>query len=225
MSTLAERFKKALAEAPAGKKQNGLAAACGVKPPSVNAWVNGRTLTIESKNAHRAAAYLGVNSLWLSEGIGPMRPDSPGGSSMADPVNPSQESTDTPALQSVAHELSQMNPTLVERPTKWEEIKVNGVPEKFTLVLRDGALGDDFPRGAVGYFERFQPGVMEPMEGKGVLFRDKSGGLFVRLYEVQRDSQWRAVAAVKGYAPMESKKDGLTLLAVMLGGFWRPPSQ
>ena len=99
------------------------------------------------------------------------------------------------------------------------------LPKSFTLVLRDGALGDEFPKGSIGYFERYEPGVVEPIEGKGVLVSDREGNPCVRIYEFQRAGQWRAVAHAKGYGALESERDGLTILAVMLGGFWRQPAQ
>lgn len=71
-STLAERITQAL-DGPPKKTQKALAAACGVKPPSVNDWKTGKTKTIEGQNLVRAATFLGVNAKWLAEGLGPMR--------------------------------------------------------------------------------------------------------------------------------------------------------
>lgn len=74
-TTLAERVKLALA-GPPRRSQKALAEACGIKPPSVNGWTSGDTKTIEGSNLLRAAAFLGVNAKWLSDGIGPMRGES-----------------------------------------------------------------------------------------------------------------------------------------------------
>ncbi|CAN7314697.1 helix-turn-helix domain-containing protein [Acidovorax delafieldii] len=71
-STLAERMALALA-GPPKKSQKALAAACGVKAPSVNGWVSGSTKSLEGANLVSAAAFLGVNATWLAKGIGPMR--------------------------------------------------------------------------------------------------------------------------------------------------------
>jgi phage repressor protein C with HTH and peptisase S24 domain len=73
-TTLAERMRLALA-GPPKKTQTALAAACGVKPPSVNGWVSGESKTIEGANLLKAAAFLGVSAKWLAEGVGPMRGD------------------------------------------------------------------------------------------------------------------------------------------------------
>lgn len=54
--------------------QAGLARACGISRASVNAWVNGKTDSIDGKFLTTAAAYLGVQAHWLSTGEGDMLP-------------------------------------------------------------------------------------------------------------------------------------------------------
>lgn len=71
MNTLSERVAAALAES--GHTQAELAAACGLKGASVNDWLSGKTRTLKAASAHRAASFLGVNILWLTEGRGPMK--------------------------------------------------------------------------------------------------------------------------------------------------------
>ncbi|MET3512767.1 phage repressor protein C with HTH and peptisase S24 domain [Pseudacidovorax sp. 1753] len=71
-STLAERMRIAL-EGPPKRTQAALAKACGIKPPSVSAWLSGETKSVEGTNLVNAAAFLGVNPKWLGEGLGPMR--------------------------------------------------------------------------------------------------------------------------------------------------------
>ncbi|HRF12194.1 MAG TPA: LexA family transcriptional regulator [Candidatus Accumulibacter phosphatis] len=76
MNTLASRVRKAVDER--NCKLIDLANAAGVKPPSVSDWLNGTTKTLKSATALRAAQFLGVSVLWLTEGVGPMRrADSP----------------------------------------------------------------------------------------------------------------------------------------------------
>lgn len=67
MSTLAERLAELVSEKP-DYKQKDLAAACGVKPPSVANWFDGQTKNMEGANLQRAADYFGVMPLWLAEG-------------------------------------------------------------------------------------------------------------------------------------------------------------
>lgn len=74
MLTLADRIRTALA-GPPRRSQAALARHCGVKPPSVSAWLSGDTKTIEGSNLLKAAEFLGVRPKWLSDGVGPMRAD------------------------------------------------------------------------------------------------------------------------------------------------------
>lgn len=71
MTLLKDRMHEALTES--GKTQTDLAKACGVSSPSVNDWLSGKTKSLKAATAHRAAAFLGVSALWLSEGRGPKR--------------------------------------------------------------------------------------------------------------------------------------------------------
>lgn len=73
MDTFAERLRLAMA-GPPKIKQVELAAACGIKPPSVSDWLNGRSINIEGKNLLAASKLLNVRPEWLSKGTGQMRP-------------------------------------------------------------------------------------------------------------------------------------------------------
>ena len=68
-TTLAERIKESL-QGPPKRTGKALAAACGVKPPSVSDWINGHTKTLEGSNLIAAAEFLGVRAKWLADGIG-----------------------------------------------------------------------------------------------------------------------------------------------------------
>lgn len=69
MKTLAERLTEALAHS--GHTKAELARACGVAAPSVNDWFSGKTKSLKGSSLIRASNFLGVRSLWLSEGKGP----------------------------------------------------------------------------------------------------------------------------------------------------------
>lgn len=75
MSTLQQRFAKLAADRP-DISQADLARATGAKPPSVNAWFSGETKTMKAVTAAKAAQLYGCNTLWLSDGQGPMWPPS-----------------------------------------------------------------------------------------------------------------------------------------------------
>ena len=72
MRTLQERLKLAMA-GPPKVTQAALARACGVRAPSVNDWISGKTKTIEGQNLLIAADYLKVMPMWLATGKGSMR--------------------------------------------------------------------------------------------------------------------------------------------------------
>lgn len=72
---LSDRIRAALANG-YDLSRSGLAKACGISRASVNAWVNGKTDSIDGKYLTTAAYYLGVSAHWLSTGEGPMLPGS-----------------------------------------------------------------------------------------------------------------------------------------------------
>lgn len=82
--TLAERLTTAMERS--GITQAELARACGVKPPSVNGWLSGKSKYLRGENLLKAAAVLGVSQQWLATGEGPMAAAvAPSGSSNVEP--------------------------------------------------------------------------------------------------------------------------------------------
>lgn len=73
-TTLGERLKLAM-NGPPKVTGKALAAACGVKPPSVSDWLNGETRTMEASNLIAASEFLKVRPKWLADGVGHMRDD------------------------------------------------------------------------------------------------------------------------------------------------------
>lgn len=71
---LAERINLRLADPAMKLTQAGLARACGVTRPSVNAWVSGKAKSIDGRYLTTAASYLGVDPHWLATGHGGMTP-------------------------------------------------------------------------------------------------------------------------------------------------------
>lgn len=69
MSTLADRLKDALEGT--GIKQVDIARACGIRPPSVADWFNGKTQNIRGANLVITAKILGVSEAWLAAGVLP----------------------------------------------------------------------------------------------------------------------------------------------------------
>ena len=71
MKTLPERVAYLLSLVDNSTKD--LAAIAGVKPPSVSQWASGQTKSIQIEPATRLAKRFGLNPLWISKGIPPMR--------------------------------------------------------------------------------------------------------------------------------------------------------
>ena len=71
MSTLSERLEQAMKEA--NVSQSELATYVGIKQPSVNAWISGKTKKIEGMNLIRASECLGISPEWLATGRGAVR--------------------------------------------------------------------------------------------------------------------------------------------------------
>lgn len=67
---LAERLLAAMEHS--GLSQADLARACGIKPPSVNGWLSGKSKYLRGENLLKAASALGVNQQWLATGEGKM---------------------------------------------------------------------------------------------------------------------------------------------------------
>ncbi len=117
----------------------------------------------------------------------------------------------------VALDLSQSRPIVATPKLEWEQLMRGGLPERFDLVLRDDALGEQGKKGEIGKFST----IAKPIEGRGVLFADRDGNHYVRIYQVRTIGRWAAVSAnPQAYGTLDSEADGLQLLAVMVGLQW-----
>lgn len=67
-SDLKSRMAEALEAS--GKTKSELARFCGVSQPSVTAWLNGKTKSLDAGSALKASMFLGVSALWLATGKG-----------------------------------------------------------------------------------------------------------------------------------------------------------
>jgi len=68
MKTLADRLSTAMKKANVSQAE--LARLCGVKPPSVNGWLSGKSKFLRGENLLKAAAVLQVSEDWLATGQG-----------------------------------------------------------------------------------------------------------------------------------------------------------
>lgn len=93
---------------------------------------------------------------------------------------------------------------------------VNGrLPDMFRVTITDESMAPAVPAGTVVHFSR-HVGPLQPRDG--VLVADHAGNVFFRRYRRCRDKgHWKAEALSPGYASLDSTRDQLEVLAVMVG--------
>lgn len=146
----------------------------------------------------RLAHALQVPPMWLELGQG----DEP------DWENPTTWSS------GVAHWLSHLRPQTVPSITREQlmtEFK-ESPPELFRIAAFDEAMSPRVRPGAVLTFSTAET----PRPGDGVLVRDAAGDVHFREYLMGRPGAWVAHAENRLYQPMESDRDGLEVIAVLL---------
>lgn len=203
MQTLQERLEQLMADR--GWQREDLIRISGQSQSVVSQWLGKSSKIIKTIGKLEAAQALArascYEALWIAKGIGPKK---------ALQVNDTREPV------SLAHQMSQARP-IVELPRlTWEQLMTADLSQPFELVVEDDALGPDISKGCIA---RFDP-AREPAPGRPVLVRDASGQFHLRDYEAGPSGRWRAVARARGFRPLESESDGLTLVAVMKGYDW-----
>ena len=98
MHDISERLRLLAVNLPRGWQAD-LARHCGVKPPSVNAWLHGNTKRMEAEHLFNTADFFKVNPRWLAFGIGPRAADADE-LPLEQPLVPQQ-----PSLEAVLHAL------------------------------------------------------------------------------------------------------------------------
>jgi transcriptional regulator with XRE-family HTH domain len=169
-----------------------LAEAAELGQPAVSKLEKGDTQ--ETPAIARLAAAVGVSTAWLERGLGP-DPDwsSPSGG--------------------MAHAVSQLVLETVPTMT-WEQIQMTDrdkLPPVFRVQIGDAAMAPRVPAGAWVQFDR----RITPKPGDGVLLRDSTGVINFRYFRAGRPGTWEAHADNSAYAPMDSARDGLSVIAVL----------
>lgn len=201
MSTLADRMHRALERLPQAS-QAGLSRATGAKSSSVTAWFSGETKRLRADNLRKAAEYLHCSRDWLETGVG-----SPG---WADEQHPEEGAKPRGA---VAHILSDTQVSYAPRFT-WEQImQLPALPPTFRVAAVDDSMA---PRVKAGEVVEFAVGEA-PRPGDGVLVRDSTGALYFRIYRQRRPGAWEAHPVNDAFQALESERDGLSVVAVLVG--------
>lgn len=96
---------------------------------------------------------------------------------------------------------------------EWEELMTAALPRKFEVTLPDDSMA---PRAKSGQLVTLQSDLT-PQPGDGVLVSDAHGNHFLRIYRQRRPGHWEAHATNEAYQALDSERDGLTVLAVLVG--------
>lgn len=197
MIALKDRIAEAMRRHPR-LSQADIARACGVKTPSVAAWLNGDTKSLKPEPARRGAKLFGCDQNWLSTGVG--SPNWSAGSSQDHPSAGAQSGV----MQ--AHDLSHhlvpdRAPLLL-----WDKVVMGAKSnEQFRTILPDDALGKDFPAGTEVLWT--SPAKRHPKVGRQALVIDDAGAPHARwLGQGSRPGEFTAVS----HDPLYRSFDGVT---------------
>jgi hypothetical protein len=206
MLTLAERLKLALERLPEASMAD-LAKYCGVRQPSVSDWFRGETKTLKANSARLEAEYLQCRREWLETGLG-----DPGW------LTDQKYTAADPAPAGVAQPMSLYKTTVPPPTIAWEGLMNDNLPTIFRLEIIDDAMAPDLRRG--DFAEVDTSITVQP--GDVVLVRDSAGNHALRKYHLTRPGEWSAVAANPAYGSMDSRRDGLSVVAVLVWEVQRP---
>lgn len=95
---------------------------------------------------------------------------------------------------------------------KWESLLTEELPPVFGVAAPDDSM---FPRIAVGEMVYFSS-IRQAVPGDEVLLCDSAGNAYIRVYRQRTPTVWTAQAENPDHLPLESDRDGLTVLGVMI---------
>lgn len=95
----------------------------------------------------------------------------------------------------------------------WEQLmQAEKLPSLFRVSLVDNALADELHAGDEVVIDT----TANAAAGDFVVVRDRDGQLYVRMYRERRAGEWSAHAMNPAFEPMESVRDGLTVVGVVV---------
>lgn len=185
-----------------GLTKKAIADAFGVKPPSVQDWVKRGTIDKEK-----------LPILWrlFSDVVGPEHwglEEFPWGKASG------HLDTGVEAAL-IAHAVSSLQKETVPSFT-WEQLMSEdpqgALPRVFRVAAPDESMAPKVKAGSMLLFST----VEAARPGDGVLLRDRTGQVHFRIYRAGRPGVWVAHAENPAYAPLESERDGLSVIAVLM---------
>lgn len=216
MSTLIERISQCLVD---GRNQAGLAKACGIKAPSVSAWLSGKTKKIEGANLLRAAIYLNVYPEWLATGLGPMQPKPHSGTLNSDdevgnesglrtyrrlPIVGEVQGGDNGYLMELEYPVGQGD-GYVEWPTR--------DTTAYAVRVRGDSM---YPRYRAGEFVIVEPSI-EPQPQDDVIVVCVDGRKMLKLLNWINADEVQLLSLNNGYPPITLQRKDITSLQLASG--------
>ena len=96
----------------------------------------------------------------------------------------------------------------------WEALmQEQAIPQQFRVAMPDDSMAPRVRRGDVMEFDAAET----PRSGDGVLVRTEDGALLFRVYRQALPGAWEAHPVNPDYLPLQSQRDGLRVVAVMVG--------
>jgi hypothetical protein len=145
---------------------------------------------ISREAAEKAEELFGCSRKWLLTGMG--------SSALAHPVS----------LATVT-----IDPQDDSARVEWGSMSHAALPETFRTEVPDDAMADRVKKGHIVRFARSH----QPRPGDGVLVEDSTGAWYFRLYSPGAQGRFSAVALNPAYQTLDSERDGLKVLAVLVG--------
>ncbi|MBT9495347.1 MAG: S24 family peptidase [Paucibacter sp.] len=195
-----------------------LAESLGVSSATMTNW---KSRGVSKAGALKAETEIGCRPAFILEGQGDpfssgMPPLPPGMTPFASLSYPDLYEA---LVEGVDHPVS-FEPMQTVPLISWEQLMCEdpkGALE-FRVVMPDESMSPRVRAGAMLYFRSGE----SPRPGDGVLVRDSTRAVHFREYRAGRPGLWEAHAVNPHYQPMESDRDGLTVLGVLtaVGARW-----
>lgn len=191
-----------------GMTKKALADHFGVRPPSIQDWIKRGTIDKQHLPGLWAlfADVVGPEHWGLNDNNAGIT----GKTSTAQAGQTLASTTSYPLFSGVAHRLT-LHEFKVPPLITWEALMTENVtPDEYRTHASNDALAPRLRAGGVLTLDR----RLEPRAGDGVLLRDRTGALHLRIYRPVV-GRWEAHATHPDYPAMDSERDGLQVLAVL----------
>lgn len=171
-----------------------LADRLGESPQTINNW---KKRGVSQSGALKAETAFGCSPRYVLDGTGA--------------AFAHHDYAQTPVAQPMSLDGAETVPSL-----KWEQLmsedQKGALPQIFRVGVPDSSMAPRVNPGAMVVLNTREA----PRPGDGVLVRDKTGQVHLREFRAGRPGIWEAHAVNPAYAALESERDGLTVLAVLM---------